>query len=106
MTIAYVFEIAFLVFLGLGIIFSFILENLFLQGITIFLFGVIAATLQKLRKTDLNFPYIMIIIGFVLGYVLASRSGHRFLLLVLFFLGIFAGMLLKKVIKKHVESRK
>lgn len=106
MVFAYIFEIAFLVFLALGIIFSFLLNNLILHSITIFIFGVIAATFQKFRKTDLNFPYVFLIVGFVLGYILATTTGSRFMIIILFFLGVIFGLALKKIIKKYVETRK
>ncbi|MFH1771074.1 MAG: hypothetical protein ABH828_05985 [archaeon] len=98
---AYIFELAFVVFLVLGIIFTLILNSVVLQGIVIFLFGVISATLQRLRKTDLNFPYVIIVAAFVIGFLIAAGSGHRFLLFILFILGLFGGSFLKKIIRKE-----
>lgn len=77
-----------------------------LQGVVIFLFGVISATFQKFRKTDLNFPYVFIVAGFVLGYIIAI-GGHRFLMFFLFILGLIAGLSLKKIIRKQLgKTRK
>lgn len=107
MTLTYVFELAFIVFLVLGIIFTFILTNPVLQGAVIFLFGMLSATLQKLRKTDLNFPYVIIVAAFVIGYIIAVGAGRRFLMFFLFVLGLIGGLSLKKIIRKQLgKTRK
>ena len=105
MALEYVFEIAFIVFLVLGVLFSFVLQNTFLQSLTILVFGMLAATFQRLRKADLNFPYVLIVIGFVVGYLIATKS-NRFFIFILFLIGIFLGLTLEKLIKNKIESKK
>ena len=104
MNINYLFEIVFMMLLVLGVISSFLLDNLFLHAITIFLFGVISSTLQRLKKFELNFPYVLLIVGFVLGYLIATKSGFRFFILIIFVLGLFAGVFLKRWIKKYIDA--
>ena len=98
---AYIFELAFVVFLVLGIIFTLILHNPVSQAVVIFIYGIISATLQRLRKTDLNFPYVLIVAAFVIGFLIAAKSGYKLLMLIIFVFGLFAGHLLKKVVRKQ-----
>ncbi|MBC8500441.1 MAG: hypothetical protein H8D38_01635 [DPANN group archaeon] len=106
MGITYIFEVTFLILLVLGVIFSLVLDNLFLQSVTIFIFGIISATLQELKRAELNFPYILLIVGFVLGYLLATKPGYKFLILIIFFLGLIAGVFFKRWIRKYIETTK
>jgi hypothetical protein len=96
------YEYIFLLILVVGIIFSLVLDTLLMQIIVIFLFGILAATAQQVKKEEFNFPYILLIIGFVLGYLLAIKSNHRLLIIIFFITGIFAGKFCRKFIAKHI----
>lgn len=104
MAMTYIFEVAFITLLILGVIFSMILNNIILQGITILIFGMMTSTLYKFRVAGLNYPFILLVIGFVLGYVLATKEGYKLILLILFLLGVIMGLIVKKLIKKYIET--
>lgn len=100
MGLGYLFEAGFLFFLILGVILAISINSAVLHAIIILIFGILAATESNLRKTDLNFPYVLIIVGFILGYLIASK-GNKFFLIILFILGIIAGIYIKKWIKLY-----
>ncbi|NQU98380.1 hypothetical protein HQ533_02850 [Candidatus Woesearchaeota archaeon] len=106
MGMKYVFETTFLVFLVLGVILSFAFNNFVLHAIIIFLFGVIVSATHALRKADLNYPYVLLVVGFLLGYLIATKSGKKSWILILFFLGIVAGLIIKKLLERYSETRK
>lgn len=56
--------------------------------IVVFLSGMIGGGLLYERKKKLKFPYYIIIIGFLIGYVLGTYYGSRIVIVVLFILGI------------------
>src|SRR3989338_6561926 len=56
--------------------------------IVVFLSGMIGGRLLYERKRKLSFPYYIIIIGFLIGYVLGAYYGSRQVIVVLFVLGI------------------
>jgi hydrogenase/urease accessory protein HupE len=56
--------------------------------IVVFLSGMIGGRLIYERKKNLPFPYYIIIIGFLIGYVLGTYYGSRQVIVVLFVLGI------------------
>ncbi|MFC2135958.1 hypothetical protein ACFLTH_15185 [Bacteroidota bacterium] len=99
-----IFEWAFIIILLLGIISAFILDSLFLQMVTIFIFGMMASTIQQMKKTDLNFAYVILIIGFIIGYLIATKSGHRFVILLVFGVGIFTGVFAKNWLRKKLKT--
>ncbi|MBC8494682.1 hypothetical protein H8D36_00850 [archaeon] len=101
-----IFEIALLVFLVLGVIFSLILNNLVLQCLAIFVFGILVVVVSGIKRLELNFPYVFVVIGFILGYLISSTPGHRWLVLVIFLVGIVVGLILRKVLKTHIDMKK
>jgi len=105
MWFANIFEIACLVFLILGLILSFLIDSLFFKAIIILIFGMIVSTMYEYKK-GLNFPYYFIIMGFLLGYLIATESGHRLFIFFLFIMGVFFGQVAKKLIKKYVDIPK
>ena len=56
--------------------------------IVIFLSGMIGGRLLYDRKGKLTFPYYIIIIGFLIGYVLGTYYGSKWIVVILFVLGI------------------
>ena len=56
--------------------------------IVVFLSGMIGGRLLYDRKKKLAFPYYIIIIGFIIGYVIGTYYGSRKVVIILFVLGI------------------
>jgi len=56
--------------------------------IVVFLSGMIGGRLLYERKRKISFPYYLIIIGFIIGYVLGTYYGSRMVVVILFVLGI------------------
>ena len=56
--------------------------------IVVFLSGMIGGRLLYDRKKKLTFPYYIIIIGFIMGYVIGTYYGSRKVVIILFVLGI------------------
>jgi len=56
--------------------------------IVVFLSGMIGGRLLYERKRKLTFPYYIIIIGFIIGYVIGTFYGSRKVVIILFILGI------------------
>ncbi len=104
MWLANMFEIAFVVFLILGILFSLLLSNTSFQLIALFIFGIISSTTHKFNRAGLNFPYIFLILGFLLGYMLIA--GLKFIIFFIFLLGILSGQIIKYLISRYVEDKK
>ncbi|MEK6949881.1 MAG: hypothetical protein AABX34_06670 [Nanoarchaeota archaeon] len=65
--------------------------------IVVFLSGMIGGRLLYERRHRLTFPYAVIIMGFIIGYLIGSYYGSKKVIIVLFVLGIlFSYQLLKK----------
>ena len=56
--------------------------------VVVFLSGMIGGRLLYDRKKKLTFPYYLIIIGFLIGFVLGTRYGSQKIVVVLFVLGL------------------
>ena len=56
--------------------------------IVVFLSGMIGGRLLYDRKKKLTFPYYVIIIGFIIGYVIGTYYGSRNIVIILFVFGI------------------
>jgi len=56
--------------------------------IVVFLSGMIGGRLLYERKHKLTFPYYIIIIGFLIGYLIGTYYGSKQVIIVLFVLGI------------------
>ena len=64
--------------------------------IVVFLSGMIGGRLLYERKNRLTFPYIVIVIGFIIGYLLGSYYGSKKVIVILFGLGILFSYYLRK----------
>lgn len=83
-------ELFSLTFIILGFILSLLLLNPILSYISIFSSGFIAGrTFFLKRHKEPILPFILIIIGFLLGYVMGSFWANRFLIIVFFALGFY-----------------
>lgn len=80
-------EFFFFVLLVIGFIFSVFAPSAFLSYIMIFACGGMAGRLMYERKKKLQFPYYLIIVGFLIGYIIGAYYGNKIIILALFVLG-------------------
>ena len=80
-------EVFFVIVMLIGIIISVIIPSNFISYLTITLSGVAAGKIIFDRKNKVRFPYILIISGFIIGYVIGAYNASRQLILILFVLG-------------------
>lgn len=64
--------------------------------IVVFLSGMIGGRLLYERKHRLTFPYIVIVIGFLIGYLIGSYYGSKKVIVILFGLGVLFSYQLRK----------
>ena len=64
--------------------------------IVVFLSGMIGGRLLYDRRKKLTFPYYLIIIGFLIGYVIGTYYGSRKVVIILFVLGVLLSYHLHK----------
>lgn len=64
--------------------------------IVVFLSGMIGGRLLYERKKKLSFPYYIILIGFLIGYVIGTYYGSRKVVIILFVFGILLSYHLHK----------
>ena len=81
-------EFFFFVVMIIGFIIAIIAPSAVISYIVVFLSGMIGGRLLYERKTKLIFPYYIIIIGFIIGYMIGTYYGSRQVVIVLFVLGI------------------
>jgi len=80
-------EIIFLILLIVGFLLSLAAPSAVLSYLMIFLVGMMAGRLIYYRKKSMVFPYVLIIIGFFIGYLIGSRYGNWLVITILFVLG-------------------
>jgi len=81
-------EVLSLTFVALGFILALLLQSVFFSIITVFLGGFVAARTYYLRlHKEPIFPFILIIIGFLFGYLVGNIWSSRLLTLIFFILG-------------------
>ena len=79
-------EIFALVVLIMGFLFSIFLSNIYFTYIVICIAGLFAGRYYFLRIGHQPlFPFFLIIIGFLVGYLLGSFAANRYLIIILFF---------------------
>ncbi|MFH0868557.1 MAG: hypothetical protein V1831_04560 [Candidatus Woesearchaeota archaeon] len=83
-------EFFFFVVMVIGLIFGFWATSFsaVISYIVVFLSGMIGGRLIYDRKGKITFPYYIIIIGFLIGYVIGTFYGSRKVVIVLFILGV------------------
>lgn len=64
--------------------------------IVVFFSGMIGGKLLYERRKKLTFPYYIIIIGFLIGYVIGTYYGSRKIVIILFVLGLLLSYHLHK----------
>jgi len=94
-------EFFFLVLMVVGILIALASPNTFISYFIIFISGMFAGRLIYERKNKMQFPYIVIIAGFVIGYLIGIYYGSRRIAIVLFVIGAVLSYKLydKKILK-------
>jgi len=80
-------EFWFLVLMIIGVVLALSAKSAAISYIIAFIAGLFAGRLFYERKNKIKFPYIMIIAGFVIGYLIGVYYGSRGVVIVLFVLG-------------------
>jgi hypothetical protein len=85
----------------LGIIVSLATPSAAISYFIIFFVGLFAGRLMYERRNNIQLPYFLIIVGFVIGYLIGVYYGNRGLMIILFVLGSIIGYKLydKKILK-------
>ena len=94
-------EFFFLVLMIIGVLIALSAPSAVISYLIIFLSGMFAGRLIYERKNKIQFPYIMIIIGFVIGYLIGVYYGSRRIVIALFVIGAILSYKLyeKKILK-------
>ena len=95
------FESFFLVLVVIGIVIALSAPSAIISYAIIFLSGIFAGRLIYERKNKTQFPYFMIIAGFVIGYLIGVYYGSRRVVIALFVIGTILSYKLydKKILK-------
>ncbi len=81
-------EVFFILFLAIGFVIAVLLKSVMFSSITVLLAGFVAGrTFYIKRYQEPILPFVLIILGFLLGYLLGSVWVNRLLVLALFFVG-------------------
>lgn len=80
-------EFFFFVLMIIGVIIALTAPSAIISYIIIFLSGMFAGRLIYEKKDKIQFPYFMIIAGFVIGYLIGAYYGSKTVLIVLFLTG-------------------
>ena len=89
-------EFVFFIIMVLGFIVSIWASSAVISYIVVFLSGMIGGRLLYERKHRLTFPYIVIVIGFLIGYLIGSYYGSKKVIVILFGLGVLFSYQLRK----------
>ena len=91
-------EFFFFVVMVMGFVVALLAPSAFISYIIVFLSGMIGGRLLYDRKGKLTFPYYIIIIGFLLGYVIGTYIGYgdKTVVIILFVLGVLLSYHLHK----------
>ncbi|MBI3027682.1 hypothetical protein HYY70_06240 [Candidatus Woesearchaeota archaeon] len=80
-------EFFFLALMIIGILIALSAPSAVISYIIIFLSGIFAGRLLYERRNNIQFPYFMIISGFVIGYLVGAYYGSRRVIIALFVIG-------------------
>ncbi len=83
-------EVFFFILLALGFIIALSARNAATTYVIVFLCGMMSGRLMWQRREKIVFPYYIILIGFIIGFILGSRFGNKSVLITLFIIGAFA----------------
>jgi uncharacterized membrane protein AbrB (regulator of aidB expression) len=80
-------ELFFFILLVIGFIFSLLTPSAVLSYALIFTAGMMGGRLMYERKNKLQFPYYLMIVGFLIGYLIGAYYGNRNVMIILFIIG-------------------
>jgi hypothetical protein len=80
-------EFWFFVIMVIGILIALLAPSAMISYAIAFISGMAAGRLMYERKNKIKFPYLMVIAGFVIGYLIGVYYGSRRLVIVLFVIG-------------------
>ena len=94
-------ELFFFILMVIGILIAFTAPSAVISYAIIFLSGIFAGRLIYERKNKMQFPYFMVITGFVIGYLIGTYYGSRRIVIALFVIGAILSYKLydKKILK-------
>ena len=94
-------EFWFLVLLVIGLLIALSAPSAVISYIISFISGMFGGRLIYERKNKIEFPYLMIMVGFVIGYLIGVYYGSRRVVIALFVLGSIISYKLydKKILK-------
>ena len=94
-------EFFFVVLMIIGVLIALAAPSAVISYIIIFLSGMFAGRVIYERKDRIQFPYLMIIVGFVIGYLAGVYYGSRRIVIILFVVGAIVSYKLydKKILK-------
>jgi len=94
-------EMFFMVLLIAGLILGIFSPSAVITYLMAFFTGFMAGRLMYERKHNLKAPYMLIVIGFIIGYVLGTFYGSKIITLILFIGGYIVSYQLydKKIVK-------
>ena len=83
-------EFFFFVVMVVGLIVALLAPSAFISYLVVFLSGMIGGRLWYERKKKIAFPYYIILIGFLIGYLMGTYVGYgnTAVVIILFVLGI------------------
>lgn len=84
-------------FLALGLLIALLMRTAFMAYMIIVLSGFLAGRISSVKKMkEPIFPFVIIILAFILGYTLASLKASRIVIIVLFFVSAVVSYYLHK----------
>ena len=94
-------EFFFFVLIVIGIIISLSAPSAAVSYAIIFVSGLFAGRLIYERKNKIKFPYLIIVLGFAIGYLIGVYYGSRKIAIILFVIGAVLSYALydKKILK-------
>ena len=94
-------EFWFLIVVIAGVFIAFLVQSAVISYFIIFVSGIFAGRLFYERKGKLLLPYIIIITGFVIGFLIGANYGNRHIIIILFVIGAVLSYKLydKKILK-------
>lgn len=87
-------ELFFFVLLVIGFFLSLLAPSAVISYLMIFVLGMMSGRLIYERKQKLQFPYYLIVVGLLIGYLLGAYYGNKRIILTLFILGMITSYFL------------
>ena len=94
-------EFFFFLLMTVGVVIALTAPSAIMSYIIILISGLFAGRLLYERKNKIQFPYLIIIVGFLIGYLIGSYYGSRRVVIILFLIGAITSYKLydKKILK-------